>query len=72
MCKDKETAFTMKINDLGAELLDARSKSKAERLAAQVSMTWEIQKLTRSRCCHRKMFTRIPFAFARGRGGWRA
>ena len=39
--KDKEAAFTMQINDLKAELRDARRKSKA----AQVSTTWEIQKL---------------------------
>ena len=39
--KDKETVFAMQINDLKAELRDARHKSKA----VKVSTTWEIQKL---------------------------
>ena len=42
--KDKEAAFTMKTNELEAQLRDARRKSKADRWAVHVSTTWEIQK----------------------------
>ena len=67
--KDKETAFTMKINDLEAELRDARRKSKADRWAAKVSTTWEIQKLIEKQMLSQKNVYKDTLRFCPGQRG---
>ena len=67
--KDKETAFTMKINDLEAELRDARRKSKADRWAAKVSTTWEIQKLIEKQMLSQKNVYKDTIRFCPGQRG---
>ena len=67
--KDKETAFTMKINDLEAELRDARRKSKADRWAAKVSTTWEIQKQIEKQMLSQKNVYKDTIRFCPGQRG---